>query len=166
MGQRLSGNAARVGVALAAGALAAAGLGGCSGSSAGGSGQPASPASPVASDAAGGVALKYATALFSPSPGRARAYVDPASRQAFRLVVSGTAGARMRARGLRVGETRLDGDVAVTTLLGRLCKTTPGAAPQCVANDDPASPNPIFKIATQQQPDGTWLVTLATPVGR
>ena len=103
----------------------------------------------------GGVAVRYAQALFGGDIDTAKSLVDPQGASAFALMASGLGQTHVTGKDLGVGSTSINGDAAVVILVGTFC-----GADGCITNSSPHTDNPIFRVA-ERRAGGRWLVTFA-----
>jgi hypothetical protein len=114
------------------------------------------------------VVLEYIHALISGDDVRAKSLVEPKSQAALQIVIAGIDPKMLRAKDLRIGSSEIDGDRAIMTIMGTICRAgTPTAenakatvSESCTTNNDSTTSNPIFKVVVERQLKGDWMVSL------
>jgi len=102
---------------------------------------------------AGRVALAYLRAVLRNDYDAAVPLVASEQRQVLKALALGDwTGRRPKVTAdVEVGEVQVNGNRASVSIVGRLCRSVAGGAPDCVKNDDPRTDSPMFRVSLVKQ---------------
>lgn len=110
----------------------------------------------------GQVAVAYTTALANGNFAEARGYVVVEDRGIIDALAL-TASKQHTSADVSVGLVDESGDTAVVSLVGRLCRSSPGESGDdltCVTNENSTAAPPAFTVYLERQTTGVWQISL------